>query len=435
MNHSLSTNAKAILLLTAPLVAGRGTPSLKLLTLGEYKRLARFLLNQQQEPADLLGPDAQALVAQCQSVVDGERLEKLLARGFLLTQALERWQARAIWVVSRADIEYPKRLKMRLKDDAPPVLYGCGDASVLATQGLAVVGSRDADQAEIEYAERVGRLAAQARCMIFSGGARGIDQAAMRGALEAEGTVTAVLADGLERAALNREHRNLLLQGRLVLVSPYDPSARFNVGNAMQRNKLIYALADAALVVSSDHDKGGTWTGAVEQLEKLRLVPVYVRATGESRKGLEALRQKGALPWPEPTTPEALGDLLAVESIQRKERTQGDSLPFQVKEASAPGSWKGPEQVENKADSEQRQVPAIDPAEELFSKVRELLTGITTAKTDSDVARELRVSRSQAKAWLKRLVEEGVLLRKTRPVRYCAVSSQPSLFGKKGRGA
>ena len=59
------------------------------------------------------------------------------------------------------------------------------------------------------------------------------------------------------------------------------PRAGFNVGHAMQRNKLIYALADAALVVSADFNKGGTWAGAIEQLEQLNYVPVYVRSTGE----------------------------------------------------------------------------------------------------------------------------------------------------------
>jgi DNA processing protein len=49
-------------------------------------------------------------------------------------------------------------------------------------------------------------------------------------------------------------------------------------------------------------EKGGTWAGAVEQLEKLRLVPVYVRGSGEIGPGLEALRRKGALPWPDPTS-------------------------------------------------------------------------------------------------------------------------------------
>ena len=131
--------------------------------------------------------------------------------------------------------------------------------------------------------------------------------------------MSGVLADSLERAALNREHRNFLMEGQLVLVSAYDPAAGFNVGNAMQRNKQIYALADAALVVSSDYEKGGTWAGAVEQLEKLRLVPVYVRANGETGKGLEALRRKGALLWPDPGTPEALTEMLAAEVSPRED--------------------------------------------------------------------------------------------------------------------
>ena len=153
------------------------------------------------------------------------------------------------------------------------------------TGGLAVVGSRQVDDALVEYTEGIGRLVAKARRTLVSGGARGIDQAAMRGALEAGGKVAGVLADSLERTAMNREHRNLLMDGQLVLISPYDPSAGFNVGNAMQRNKLIYALADAALVVSSDYEKGGTWAGAVEQLEKLQLVPVYVRLERGNREG------------------------------------------------------------------------------------------------------------------------------------------------------
>jgi predicted Rossmann fold nucleotide-binding protein DprA/Smf involved in DNA uptake len=124
----------------------------------------------------------------------------------------------------------------------------------------------------------------------------------MRGALEEGGRTAGVLADSLERAAIHRDHRDALMNRRLVLISPYDPAASFNVGHAMQRNKLIYALADAALVVNADYEKGGTWTGAVEQLERFRFGPVYVRANGSSGKALDALRNKGAFAWPEPRT-------------------------------------------------------------------------------------------------------------------------------------
>jgi DNA processing protein len=300
MSSALSTNTLAILLLTAPLIAGKVKSSTELLTAGEYKRLARHLREMRRQPADFLSSDAAELLRDCASVIATERLRRLLERGFLLGQVVEHWQTRAIWVVSRADAEYPRRMKMRLREDAPPVLYGCGDRRLLDTVGLAVVGSRHVDDAMIEYALGIGRLCAKSRRTLVSGGAKGIDQAAMRGALETGGKVSGIMADSLERTAMNREHRNLMLDGQLVLISPYDPAAGFNIGNAMQRNKLIYALADAALVVNSDLNKGGTWAGAVEQLDKLRLIPVYARSTGELGEGLPALMEKGALPWPNP---------------------------------------------------------------------------------------------------------------------------------------
>jgi len=273
--------------------------SAELLTPGEYRRLARHLIELKRQPADLLAAaDSAALLEACRPAIDPQRLRRLLERGFLLGQAVERWQTRAIWVVSRADADYPRRLKARLREDAPPVIYGCGERGLLSTGGLAVVGSRQVDDALIAYAGDVGRLAAACGRTVVSGGARGIDQAAMRGALDAGGRVVGVLSDSLEKGAMSREQRGLLMDGRLCLISAVDPCAAFNVGDAMQRNKLIYALADAALVVNADLGKGGTWTGAVEQLDKYRCVSVYVRSTGKACAGLEGLRQKGAMPWP-----------------------------------------------------------------------------------------------------------------------------------------
>ena len=63
----------------------------------------------------------------------------------------------------------------------------------------------------------------------------------------AGGDVAGVMADSLEKAALARDNREPLMEGRLVLMSPYDPAAGFNVGHAMQRNKLIYCSASRYL--------------------------------------------------------------------------------------------------------------------------------------------------------------------------------------------
>ncbi|HEY5485648.1 MAG TPA: DNA-processing protein DprA [Candidatus Cryosericum sp.] len=327
MSSTLSQNSQAILLLTAPLMTGRMEPSADLLTPGEYGRLAVFLHEVQRQPGDLLTTDADSLLRQCQGVVDGDRLRKLLGRGFLLSQAVERWQTRAIWVVTTADAAYPRRLKERLKENAPAVLYGCGEAPILETGGLAVIGSRNETPELLTYTERIGQLAANAQQTVILGGARGIDQASMRGALGAGGKVAGIVADSLDRAALNREYRSPLMEGQLALVSPCDPMAGFNVGNAMQRNKLIYALADAALVISSDYQKGGAWTGAAEQLTILRLVPVFVRSQGEIGKGLQELQNMGALPWPNPSN---------AEDLVRTLRPEQDPTTHNEEQAPAP---------------------------------------------------------------------------------------------------
>jgi predicted Rossmann fold nucleotide-binding protein DprA/Smf involved in DNA uptake len=141
------------------------------------------------------------------------------------------------------------------------------------------------------------------------------------------GTAVGVLADNLERAALNRENRNVLRDRRLVLLSPYDPQAGFNIGNAMQRNKLIYALADAALVVQADHEKGGTWAGAIEQLDKLHLVPVYTLPNAQQDIALESLRNKGALTWPNPTTAEKFRETITAKLTQKRS-LDTEQLPF-----------------------------------------------------------------------------------------------------------
>ena len=411
MISELSANARAILLLTAPLLAGRDKSSVQPLTAGEYRRLAHRLRELQRQPADLLESDAREILKECRINLETERLDRLLGRGFLLSQAVERWRTRAIWVVSRADAGYPRRLKKRLGENAPPILYGCGDSSILNTGGLAVVGSRQVSDTLISYTEDVGQLAAAAPRTLVSGGARGIDQAAMRGALEARGRVTGVLGDSLEKTVTRREYRDALMGGRLVLVCPYDPAARFQVGHAMQRNKLIYALADAALVVNSDYGKGGTWTGAVEQLDKLKFVPVFVRVEGEVGKGLDGLRERGAIPWPNPRTPESLEECLDVHADPKPDGPRQATLSPGERDAPASFDEKpGEEKLAATATATSESVKAPDPsaADERFGTVKGLLRGMHGSRTEAEVAEMLQVSRTQAGIWLKRFIEEEI---------------------------
>ncbi len=428
---TLSPNTQAILLLAAPLIVGRGHQGATPLTPTEYRRLARKLHELNAQPADLLGPQLRTLLTDCACVVEASRLEQLLGRGFLLSQAIERWQARAIWVLSRADAEYPRRLKSRVKEDAPPIIYGCGDASLLAKGGLAVVGSRHVDDELAMYADATGRMVADAHCTLVSGGARGIDQSAMGGALDAGGAAVGVLADSLERSAIHRAHREMLMDGRLVLISPYDPAAGFNVGHAMRRNRLIYALADAALVISSDYAKGGTWAGAVEQLEKLHYVPVYVRVDGTSQKGLEALRARGAVPWPQPDSAEQLTALLQSSPVQSQGGRMRVEPEFSLISEPMSDYKAGTEPIAASIREAPQQLDLPPrPTDDRFAEIRELLGRMDVPQSEQEVASVLQVTKAQARKWLHQLVAEGVLKRLNRPVRYQSTASTGSLFDK-----
>lgn len=431
MTSTLSPNTEAILLLTAPLIAGKGEASHDLLKPAEYNRLVRHLQDNRLKPADLVSPDAADAIRTCEQVIEANRLARLLGRGFLLAQAFERWQSGAIWVLSRSDAEYPRILKSRLKNDAPSVLYGCGDPAELTAGGLAVVGSRHVDDELVEYAHAVGTLAARSGRTIVSGGAKGIDQAAMHGALDAGGRAIGVLADSLEKAVLARYNRDKLLSKQLTLVSPFDPAAGFNVGNAMRRNKFIYALSNASLVVSSDVEKGGTWAGAVEQLTKLKLVPVYVRSSGPPSDGLEALTRKGARGWPNPDGVEGFQALL--DSFDAAVAQEQPGLPFPdtgtgcesggresgvepvtaaAVDAVGPGPTGAVVSTPSRApsDCEAAEQPPTGLDDRLFDVVRELIRERAGVPVDvGHVAAALAVTDKQAQLWVIRLLKEGAL--------------------------
>ena len=229
---------------------------------------------------------------------EGDRIARLLGRSSLLQQELERLEALGIWLITRLDEGYPQRLIERLGRAAPLMLYGSGEARLLNQRGLAVVGSRNIDARGFELTELVGQACAESNLMVYSGGARGVDKTAMGAALAAGGSAAGLLADSLEKAVRASDIRTAIEESHLVLATPYSPQASFNVGTAMARNKLIYALSDFALVIASDAEKGGTWAGAEEALAA-GWVPVFVVDGPDITEGNRLLLKRGAIPFPE----------------------------------------------------------------------------------------------------------------------------------------
>jgi len=425
MQTEISENTKAILLLTGQLVRGGGRGDTKPLTAAEYNRLAQWLRKAGREPADLLSIERHHDLHNLPSGIDPVRVGMLLKQWMAVGLAVESWQKRSIWVMSRADPAYPASLKKKLRGQAPALLYGCGSPSLLDSGGLAVEGSRDAGERALAYARQFGLLAGEAGRTVISGGARGIDRAAMSGALAGGGCAVGVLADRLENAVLSYRHREPLKAGRLTLVSSFDPSVRFQPWNALARNKLIYALGDVGLVVDTGYGKGGTWSGAVEQLERLGSVPIYVFADGETREGIEALQSKGALPWPNPTSPEEMAEILANAQTPDREVPSSFKLEFGVSVKLGVDEVTSHENskvlVEDLDGEGLTNIPG--PKESLWLRVTELIEGECeeVAKSASEIREALGTEKRQTDLWLKKMVEERRLVKKVKPVRYLTV--------------
>ena len=307
----LTADAKAILLLCGRFGPGDNDPSAAPLAPSEYNQVADWLVGRGMRPADLLALPADGPPSGTAPPIDWGRLAALLKRGAALAFAVEKWLNSGIWVLCRSDTAYPARLKQHLRKTAPPVLFGAGDLRLLTAGGLAIVGSRSASTEALAFAALVGRRCAQENLAVVSGGARGVDEAAMLGALAAGGKAIGVLADRLGATAVSGRFRDALRADRLALVSPYSPEAVFSVGNAMGRNKLIYGLADFALVVSSEHKKGGTWAGAEEELRRPHPIPVFVRLSADAPKGNRELLKLGARQFPDDALQGSLAAALA----------------------------------------------------------------------------------------------------------------------------
>ena len=249
----------AALALTSRLVDSTVKP----LSAREFWQLRRNV-----EPSALRGMSANEIAARLTIPSEGaERIARLFDRATSLAIALEKMDHSGIWTITGVGHGYPERLRTRLRDSAPVVLHGVGDSSLLDTDGVGVVGSRDISIEGSQVARDIAQTAVKAGRPVVSGAARGVDRDAMSGAFDVCGHVVGVLADSLQRAVTRPDTRRGVTDGQICLITPYAPSAPFSTGNAMGRNKIIYGLSCCTVVVASDHETGGTWAGAAEALK------------------------------------------------------------------------------------------------------------------------------------------------------------------------
>ncbi len=172
-------------------------------------------------------------------------------------------------LVAFTDPRYPALL--RNLPQAPIALYVDGSIEVLSEPGLAIVGSRNPTAQGRDNAFEFAKYLASRGLTIISGLAEGIDTAAHRGALAAQGSTIAVLGCGLDRIyppsnqLLSREIANsgALNNGELksgALISEFALGTPPRPAHFPQRNRIIAALSLGTLVVEAARQSGSLIT-------------------------------------------------------------------------------------------------------------------------------------------------------------------------------
>ncbi|MGH3211111.1 MAG: DNA-processing protein DprA [Trebonia sp.] len=217
--------------------------------------------------------------------------------------AMERWRTRlpelpapeqvlafgeaGIRIVCPGDAEWPGQLA-DLGDDQPYALWlrGNADLRFSCLRSVAIVGSRAATAYGSYVAAEFAASVAARGLAVVSGGAFGVDAAAHRGALAADGVTIAVLACGVNMS-YPTAHAELFdaIAAQGVLVSEWPPGRHVSRLRFLIRNRMIAALATGTLVVEAGQRSGAVNTARYARDLRRRLMAVPGPITSDLSAG------------------------------------------------------------------------------------------------------------------------------------------------------
>ena len=410
-------NAMATILIYSHL--GLGDQELQPYTLREWNILVDELLNTEyKDPSVLLGQNVDQVIKTLNyTELQKIRLKLLLSRGGSVALSLDELSRKGIYVVVRSDKNYPTLMRKRLLKKTPRILFYAGDLSLANKIGIAVVGSRNIDKECEEFTRILVEKATSEKLIVFSGGARGIDSISESTALSCGGAVVSFVADSLTTKIKKREVISYIQKNQMLLISEVNPDVGFNVARAMNRNKYIYTSACGAFVIASDYNKGGTWTGATENI-KNNWVKTLVWDQNRFKGNVELINQ-GAT---------AIGDLeneTILELMKKKnEYYQENIFSMQANQSliseesnyNKESAESKKEVLENKKENEN-----IILTKDLFEVVLPtILNVLSEPLTIENACGILNIGKNQLHIWIKRGIDMGVIEKLNQPIRYIA---------------
>ena len=401
----ITDNAYVTILLCSYLGVNNG--NYKPYTALQWSELGNKIINSKiGEPAKLLNMDKESIINSIKiREEEADRIVNLLSRGANIAFLLEDLSRKGISIVTRSDIEYPKKLKSTLKKYSPPILFYCGDLSLANKIGIGIVGSRNIDDEGIKFTQLLAKKAVEEKLVVFSGGAKGVDEISETTALNNQGYVVSILADSLSKKIMSKAIRDNILSGKQLLLTANNPDAPFSVANAMNRNKYIYALSNGTFVVASDYNKGGTWAGAVENIKK-GWVSTFVWNNNKYIGNTELIKKGGV-------GIEDLNNISIKELISNKVKRMDQLNIFDFDKTDK----RVPFERENIIGENEDEYSSSDY--DVYNKAINLMLNLLKEpKSIEEVTASLNITKSQAITWINRALNEGKIIKTNRPVRY-----------------
>ncbi|MGC1214466.1 MAG: DNA-processing protein DprA [Micromonospora sp.] len=222
-----------------------------------------------------------------------------------------------IGVLLFGDDRYPTNLGGLASSS--PVMFYWGNLGLLTAPSLGMCGSRKASDLGLKAAAACGEEVQQQGVVVVSGYAKGVDTETHLAALRNGGSTIIVLAEGFDHFRIKRSiPREIFKKEKVLVLSQFAPRQPWSAGGAMTRNKLIYGLS-LALVVVEAGEKGGTLAAGSGALAQGK--PVFVLDfNGSTPAGNRILLEKGGVPVPTRThLGKAIQGLLSHPDAARKQ--------------------------------------------------------------------------------------------------------------------
>lgn len=196
-------------------------------------------------------------------------------------------------IVSFNDKLYPRALR---RISAPPVVLYVRGELPKGSDYLAIVGSRKASSYGLKAAEEFAAQLALEDMVVVSGGARGIDASAHKGALKVQGKTIAVLGSGIDilyPAANRKMFAGIVESG--AIISEFAPGVKPLPQNFPMRNRIIVGMCRGVLVVEAAQKSGAMITAdiALEENREVYCLPGNIYST--TSKGTNGLIKEGAM--------------------------------------------------------------------------------------------------------------------------------------------